>query len=261
MAAAQPGRTEPVVPPVTDDARGIDGLARNAHDAALRGDCASAQLLASRIAKIDPAYHATVIATDATITSCVDVSRSPPRAAATPAGPPQVKEVPTGSPGISGGRLAVEFVLGGVLSIGGGVGGLFLGDAIWGQDDGCDTFCPSNGMVIASVLGLIAGATAGVVLVGSDDDETYSLGMTFGGAAVGGLLGIALVVGNDGGSALPLLAAPTIGAMIGLNMSRSKKARPVPVQTSYPVTQRELVPSPPLLGDRANVISFGTYAF
>jgi len=268
LAAAQPGATDPIALPVDGSAQGAAWLAQGAHDAAVKGDCATAQALAGRVARLDPAYHAAVVATDATITSCVYVppvvqTGRPP----VPAEPSFRMEVPSGSPKLSGGRLTGEFFLGGLFSLGGALGGGYIGYLIDSGGDSCadcdEDFDGLGGALIGGSIGLVLGASAGVALAGSDDTEDYSFGATLGGATVGGLVGIAIAAAGEGEDfVIPLIVGPTLGAMIGFNLSRSFKPRPVPMRATYPLSQRELIPPTPKLGgDHANLISLGTYAF
>ena len=56
-----------------DDAKveSVGSLLRRAHDAATRGDCATAKALATQIGKLDPAYYRDTVRKDATVAKCL----------------------------------------------------------------------------------------------------------------------------------------------------------------------------------------------
>ena len=83
----------------------------------------------------------------------------------------------------SGTRLPIEFLLGGVGALAGGLGGARLGAAIIGPRGGEDPGV--LGAVIGLVLGAPLGTAAGVFVGARADDPKAQFGSALGGAGVG----------------------------------------------------------------------------
>jgi hypothetical protein len=67
-------RAKPLQPVKPVPPRLAADLAESARNAAHRGDCATARAFMKRVDAIDAAYHADVVAGDASLAACVDVS-------------------------------------------------------------------------------------------------------------------------------------------------------------------------------------------
>jgi hypothetical protein len=128
------------------------------------------------------------------------------------------------TPPLSGARVAGELLAGGALGIiVGGIGGAALGARI------SKSF---EGGLLSGMAGMTLLAPVGVYLAGNSGDETGSFGAALGGSALGlvaGLGAVALASGGGGNAGVEVLAgvlflaAPTIGATIGFNLSRKYK--------------------------------------
>jgi len=248
LAYAQPGAVDPQLPPpevappvqaepppmaspagpMTDPQ--VLALARGTHAAAARGDCVGARALGSQIARLDPEFHRTVIKTDAVITQCRPAARSYSIAAAPEPEAPYMA-AREGPPPIDGTSLVGQFLLGGLFTVGGGIGGAFLGAALE-RNDGCSDEC-YGGLILGGFVGGTLMAAIGVNLAGDTDEVDGSLGLAIGGSLLGGLVGIgAISNGNLGeGSLVVLIVAPTIGAMLGFNIHRVYKPQRAPRST------------------------------
>ena len=243
FANAQPGTVEPAatapdLPPTSPE---VFALARGAHAAGVRGDCVGARTLAARIERLDRDFHAAVITTDPSIAACkprprvyaMDPEVPPPGVAAAAARPAFASP-----PNDTGRNLIGQAFLGSVMGAGLGILGAVVGA---GASD--DEF---SGVLLLGSVGLAAGTTAGVVLAGDNAGSDYSLGLTLAGSVAGTLLGWRIVFSSEGfdSPALALgvvVAAPTLGAMIGFNASR---------QTLAPTTSlRIAVPAAPRISD------------
>jgi len=243
-ALAQPGAVDPQLPPpevlppaeavsapvgpVTDPQ--VLALARGTHAAAARGDCIGARVLGGQIARLDPAFHRAVIKTDPVITQCRPAARSYSIAAEPE---PEAPYMPSreGTPPLEGSSLVGQFLLGGLFTIGGAVGGGYLGGALE-NNNGCSDEC-WGGILLGGFLGGTVMAAVGVNLAGDSDTVDGSLGLAIGGSMLGGLVGIgAIANGNMGeGGLVVLIVAPTVGAMLGFNIHRIYKPQPAPRST------------------------------
>ncbi len=271
LGHAQPGATEPVPPgappPSTDPMPSADiaappseapllfqtdpavlSLARGTRAAAIRGDCVGARVLGSRIARLDPEFHRTVIRTDPVITQCRQTARTSPIVARQEPGGVMQRRI--GTPPIDGGRIFGELIVGGLFTIGGAFGGAFLGVAASGGCDNGDD-CITGGIVGAFLGGTVL-AAVGVNFVGDTDDVEGSLGVTIAGSMVASLLsiGLAAKAGDEDTAVLIILAGPTIGAIVGFNMSRQYKDVRVSLQ-----------PTPMKMGEGGVGLSLATGTF
>jgi hypothetical protein len=189
-------------------------LARGTRAAAIRGDCVGARVLGSRIARLDPEFHRTVIRTDPVITQCRQTARTSPIVAREQPGGVMQRRI--GTPPIDGGRIFGELIVGGLFTIGGAFGGAFLGIAASGGCDNGDDCVTIAGSMVASLLSI----------------------------------GLAAKAGDEDTSVLIILAAPTIGAIIGFNMSRQYKDVRVSLQ-----------PTPMKMGEGGVGLSLATGTF
>jgi len=196
-------------------------LGRGARAAAVRGDCVGARVLGSRIARMDPEFHRTVIRTDPAITQCKPATRALSiEAQEVPEGRMQHR---SGKPPLDGGQMVGQLIIGGLFTLGGAVGGAFLGV---GLENDCNDEC-YGGIIVGGLVGGTVMAAIGVNLVGDTDEVEGSLGM----AVVGSMLTTLVTIGvisnsNFQGETAPvlmLMAAPAIGAMLGFNLSREYK--------------------------------------
>lgn len=236
ISSAQPGAMEPLpegaIPPAEPmtDPR-VLSLARGTRSAAARGDCVGARVLGAQIARLDPAFHAAVIKSDPVITQCRPAARvysiEATREAEAPYQPAR-----TGTPDLDGGILAGEFLVGGLFTFGGAIGGGLLAYGI--NQDCNDDDCIAR-VLLGAFLGGTVMAAVGVNLVGDSDEVDGSLGLAIGGSMLGGLLGIGAVakMEGEGGSLFLLVAAPTLGAMLGFNVHRTYKPQRVRTQPTY----------------------------
>ena len=195
-------------------------LARGTHAAAARGDCVGARVLGSQIARLDPEFHHAVIKTDPVITQCRPATRA---VSIVEQEQPTRTYAPerTGTPPITGTILVGEFLLGGLFTIGGGIAGAYLGAQL---ESDCSDEC-YGGLLLGGFLGGTIMAAVGVNLVGDSDEADGSLGLAIGGAMLGGFLGIGAIANSNSGEGalLVLIAAPTLGAMLGHNLHRTWK--------------------------------------
>src|SRR5687768_105630 len=99
--------------------------ARAAHDAAAQGNCDFALSIGARIKQENGEYYARVFVTDPAIATCLAAPRQ-----AAPLAPPgmvapttPIADAPPhqGTPPLSAGRLAGEFLVGGLFAVGGGI--------------------------------------------------------------------------------------------------------------------------------------------
>ncbi len=219
-SAISPPGSAPVVPSTDPQ---VLSLARGAQAAAARGDCVGARTLGSQVARLDPEFHRTEIYP--LITSCLP---------APPGYSPDVDEEPSGAylparsgtPPIDGSILVGELLVGGLFTLGGGIGGAYLGYALTedGDDEGI------GGLILGAFLGGTLMAAVGVNLIGDTAEADGSFGLAFGGAVVGGFVGIAALENSDseGGALLTLVVAPTIGAMLGHTLLRRYRPQRAP---------------------------------
>jgi hypothetical protein len=126
------------------------------------------------------------------------------------------------TPPISGGRLVGEALIGGVFSVGGAIGGAYVGYSVETQDGCHQELCGLGGAIVGGIAGLAFVTPLGVYMVGSADGQTGSFAATLGGSLVGTLAGIVAVGASEGedGSLVLLVAGPVVGSMIGFNLTR-----------------------------------------
>ena len=191
--------------------------AQAARAAARAGSCDVVLALSPEVRAIDPTFHARLFATDPEIGACLNPG-SPSIAAARRGF--VLREV-RAEPPPSGGRISSEILLGMVVGGGGALLGALLGNGVC---EDCD-----HAVIGGAYVGAIATIPLGVRAVGNSGDQTGSLGMAYLGAVLGGLGGL-LMVANDRENitALGLLCAPPLGAVIGWNMTRRYRPRRVP---------------------------------
>jgi hypothetical protein len=254
LASAQPGAVEPTsgqeLPAATSPE--ILGLARGAHVAGARGDCVGARTLAARIERQDPDFYAAVISTDPSITAC----KPKPRVYAVDREEPSVFRRPaaastigtgTHAPLDSGRNVGGQLLLGGVMAAGLGFLGVLAGAS-----------SEEPGIILFSGIGLAAGASAGVILVGDNEGSDYSLGLTIAGSVTGSIIGWRIALGNNNNvdnaafTIGVLVAAPTLGAMLGFNLSR---------RTLYPEPFRAGVAAAPRISDPTTSLPLLSGAF
>ncbi len=227
LSIAQPGVAPIVEEPPPTTSPEVLGLARGAHAAGVRGDCVGARTLSARIATLDPEFHAAVIATDLSITQCTPK----PRVLVVPdEGPTRSDTVAPRSTRatISGGMIAAQFLLGGAMGLGLGIAGVYVGD-----------MKEVEYAMIGGGLGVVAGTTAGVAIVGENDGSVAlaAIGSTFG-IVIGGML---LVHNNSESAPLTftlLVMTPTLGAMLGYHVSRSTASRTDSTPRTVPAAPR-----------------------
>ncbi|MFN0251937.1 MAG: hypothetical protein ACKV2T_33990 [Kofleriaceae bacterium] len=242
FAVAQPGTVEPVPMPHTSRATSPEllGLARGAHSAGERGDCVGARTLAARIERLDPDFHAAVISTDPSITACKPKARV---YAVDPEWPVVQRPTRTAVSNPSAvtyprdrGRNGIgQLFLGSVMGAGVGLlGGLF--GASTSEDE-------LGGVLLFGSLGLVTGTTAGVIFAGDNEATDYSLGWTIAGSVSGTLLGWRIVFSNNNfeNAAFAvgvLVVTPTLGAMLGFNVSRRQLYPDASLRVSIPSAPR-----------------------
>ncbi|HSK03015.1 MAG TPA: hypothetical protein VK932_17310, partial [Kofleriaceae bacterium] len=226
-APPQPAPPQPAPPPqrpqpppaemIRDNARLIDH-ARTARDAARAGKCEVVTELAPEVRALDPAFHDRLFAVDPLIAACMAVAgtrlvlrevRADP--------PPSVK------------RIGGEILLGMVVGTGGALVGALLGSGVCKRSSrGC-----FHARIGSAYVGGIVTIPLGIQAVGASGDQTGSLGAAYLGSLIGGLGGLLMIAnGHDEITALGLLFAPPLGAMIGFNATRRYKPRRVRVRVS-----------------------------
>jgi hypothetical protein len=123
--------------------------------------------------------------------------------------------------------LVLEVVTGGALGIGGLYGGGYLGYKL-----DCAKGCPGEygglgGLMLGAALGLTITATAGIVLVGNDNEHRSSVGLTWLGTVLGGVAGgvaAAKVTGeNIVGSTIVLAAGTALGGSLMFHATRTRR--------------------------------------
>jgi hypothetical protein len=135
-------------------------------------------------------------------------------------------------PPLSGGRLGGEFLLGAAAGIGGGFLGAVIGVGV--TKDGCEgeDWCGLGGAIVGGYIGAVLAPPMAVYLVGASGDQTGSVGATFGGALLGGAVGLAAGIGvgraNTELGVGVAMAGPVVGAMVGFNLSRRYKVSASP---------------------------------
>lgn len=199
--------------------------ARTARDAARNGHCAPAVQLSRKLRALDPTFHQ-LFAADPLITACLY-----PGSYTIPEPQPHyvLREVRTDPPP-SIGRISGEILLGMVVGAGGALIGALLGNAMCiggssSDGSGCD-----DSAIGGAYIGAIATIPIGVRSVGNSGDQTGSLGMTYLGSLIGGVGGLLMLAnGRDNITALGLILAPPLGAVIGFNATRRYRPRRIPV--------------------------------
>ncbi|MGE0396695.1 MAG: hypothetical protein AB7T06_08270 [Kofleriaceae bacterium] len=240
LASAQPGAA-PVLPapadtpaqPSTTSAE-VLGLARGAHVAGVRGDCVGARVLAARAMRLDRDFYDAVISTDPSIAHC----KPKPRVHAVDVEDPPVLQPaarPLVNPADGGRNVGGQLLLGTVMGAGMGIVGAFVGAAAIQDED------VPIGAILFGAIGVVAGTSAGVVLVGDNEGSDYSLGLTVVGSISG--LAIAFKIAESSDIASPavialLVGAPTLGAMTGFNISRRTVYPTASTQVGVPAATR-----------------------
>jgi hypothetical protein len=239
-ASAQPG-----------GAAGVSWLAHGSHQAAVRGDCASAYDLARRVKELDDAYYQAVVAQDAALAACVIVEPVMPPSTALVVKP---LAYPAGSTPRRHGRVsAMRVVRQSFYGLLGSVVGSFaaLSPILRQCDDGCDN---SAVLVLLSGLGGGVGASIGVSIGGIGDDGDGSGAAALIGGLAGGFASYGLALSTSvgaGGTASFFL--PTVGAMTGYYLTRNaddEEALP-PIAT----------PTALAAGERSTIVSLGRFEF
>ena len=218
-------RTLPPVEMVRDNLL-VLAHAKTALDAALAGHCEVVLQIPPQLRALDPVFYELLFAVDPPIAACL-TGRAVPRASWIPQRAPRERLVTDRrEPPASGTRIAGELLLGALVGGGGALIGALIGAGacIGGGDTGDCTASLVGGAYLASV----ATVPLGVYAAGNSGRETGSLGMTYAGAALGGLGGLLLLAnGEDTVTTIGLVLAPSIGAIIGFNMTRRYKPRRV----------------------------------
>jgi hypothetical protein len=216
-AAAGSRVTPPPAEMIRDNALLIEH-ARTARDAARAGKCEVVTELAPEVRALDPTFHDTLFAADPWIAACM-------AAAGTRIVLREVRADPPPSPR----RIGGELLLGMVVGTGGALIGALLGNGVC---KGSSRACIEATIGTAYAGGIVT-IPLGVQAAGAAGDQTGSLGAAYLGSLIGGLGGLLMLAnGHDEITALGLLLAPPIGAMIGFNATRRYKPRRVRVRVS-----------------------------
>jgi hypothetical protein len=154
----------------------------------------------------------------------------PVPSAAAPATPPQTSDT---------GAIFSQIAIGAALGVGGLFGGAYLGYKLdCGSSCGGD-FAGFRGLVVGAALGLTIATTAGVAIIGSDDEHDPSIGLTWLGTVIGGSLGLlgAIRLSGDSpaASTLVLATSTAMGGALMFHVTRTRK-RPKAVLRMVPVT-------------------------
>jgi hypothetical protein len=194
---------------------------RLAREAARAGRCELVIELSPKVRALDPTFHGLFVL-DPLIAACVNPG-------ALPAAAPETRIVVIerrAEPPPSMGRIAGELLLGGLVGAGGALVGLLMGAAIC-EDSGqsCDAWA-----IGGAYAGSIAAIPFGVRAAGAIGDQTGSLGATYLGGLLGGAGGLLMLAnGRSSITAVGLVLAPSVGAVIGFNTTRRYKSRRVRV--------------------------------
>lgn len=219
--AAEPARvTRPPPEMIRENSILLDHT-RLAREAARAGKCELVAELSPKVRALDPTFHGLFVL-DPLIAACVNPGALPPAA-------PEAQIVVLerrAEPPPSVGRLAGELLLGALVGTGGALVGLLMGAAICDDGDGsCDAWA-----IGGAYAGSVAAIPFGVRAAGSIGDQTGSLGATYLGGLLGGGGGLLMLAnGRSNVTAVGLVLAPTIGAVIGFNSTRRYKPRRVRV--------------------------------
>jgi hypothetical protein len=201
--------------------------ARMAREAARSGHCEIVLELSPKLRAIDPTFHQ-LFAADPLIAACLN-----PGTYTIPSpNPGYVLREVLAEPPASFARVSGELLLGVVVGAGGALIGALLGNGlcIGGETDEFGSRNCDNSLIGGAYVGAIATIPLGVRSVGSSGNQTGSLGMTYLGSLVGGVGGLLMLAnGHDKITALGLIFAPPVGAVIGFNMTRRYRPRRIPV--------------------------------
>lgn len=144
---------------------------------------------------------------------------------------PSATDIPEdATPPLSVPTIVGELFVGGLFETGGAFAGGFIGYSI-DTANGCTGFvCGAASIAIGGLTGAALAAPVGVYLVGSTNGETGSFGATLGGSALATLVGLGVFAVTDwsGVGGAVLIAAPTVGATIGFNATRTYTRRERP---------------------------------
>jgi hypothetical protein len=150
-----------------------------------------------------------------------------PRTAA-PATPPQTSDTT---------NVALQILVGGALGAGGLFAGGYLGYKIDCRPD-CRDLAGFGGLIVGAGLGLTVVTTAGVAIIGIDDEHEPSIALTWIGTVIGGSLGLlgAMRVDESPVASITVLAASTaIGGALMYHLTRARK-RPKTAFRLLPLT-------------------------
>lgn len=197
-----------VAPARADSVALLVSETRAAHDAAANGNCQIVVSIGVRMQASAIDYYRTAFLADPAIAACIE----------RPSQPDSTQREGTSYLPL---RIAGELVVGGVLTLGGGIGGLALG-AEAGGDLYCDRDSPCNEgpLKFGVTVGAVVAAPLGVYLIGTLGSDTGSFPATALGSLVGVVPGL-VVLGVDDDYAFPfLLSGPLVGAIVGFNLTR-----------------------------------------
>jgi len=148
-------------------------------------------------------------------------------------------------------------VLGAAAGIGGGFLGAVIGvgltkDSCQGQD-----FCGLGGAIVGGYIGATLAPPLVVYAVGAYGDQTGSLAATYGGALLGGALGLAAGIGigqkNGALGFAVAMAGPVVGSTVGFNLTRRYRAeRPAPVGALLRIDGGRVAAGVPLVAGSAH---------
>jgi hypothetical protein len=125
--------------------------------------------------------------------------------------------------------MLLEVVVGGALGIGGLYGGGYLGYKL-----DCAKGCPGEygglgGLFWGGALGLTITATAGVMIVGIDDEHRSSIGLTWIGTVLGGVVGglaAAKLTESITGATVLVATGTALGGSLMFHATRTRRRAP-----------------------------------
>ena len=225
---APPPATARTLPPVemVRDNLLVLAQAKTAVDAARAGHCDVVLQISPQILALDPVFHELLFVNDPPIAACLTGRPLPPAVRFPRPLPREELVADHREPPASVSRILGELLVGAFVGGGGALIGALLGAGLCiGGDDGSD--CTPS-LIAGAYIGGISTVPLGVYAVGNAGGQTGSLGWTYAGAALGGLGGLLMLAnGEDNVTAIGLVLAPQIGAIIAFNSSRRYKPRRV----------------------------------